>query len=178
MLTGWRLEILDVSSWIQSIFGVRFWAEAILWIEWRCCSSVRRCVMFCLSSSKRTDVYTGMCCQTESVWAAWVCSWGIVSGMTRGISAASTDSYFALSVSLHWSSISSSGGLMMRFPCQLKMDHWVVQTCFLCCVNLAPSMLSFSANCVKTAVETCSLIVSTENGSSFLAASASPTSTA
>lgn len=63
------------------------------------------------------------------VWAARVHSWGIVSGRKRGNSAAPTDSYFAFSVSLHWSSISS----IWRFDGHVSCK-WITEQLTACVV--------------------------------------------
>ena len=88
--------------------GVRLWAEEILRIEWRR-SSVRRvlCEVLFIFIKENSCSHKYVLPNIESVWSAWERRWDIVSGMKHGNSAAPTDSYFAFSVSLYWSSISS-----------------------------------------------------------------------
>ena len=110
-----------------------------------------------------------------------------MSGMKRGNCAAPTEPYYDLSVSQHWTSISSIwrlvGALSMAIANRLlsssNLHFWASKSANRR-VNSAPSALSFSANCAlgNTPVEICSLMFgSTENGPSFLAASESSTGT-
>ena len=102
----WCLNLFfDASS---SMFGVRLCAEEILRIEWRCSSVTQLlCVGLFNFITEKSCSHRYVLPNIESIWATWACSWGIVSGMKRGNCAALTASYFDLSVSLHWSSISS-----------------------------------------------------------------------
>ena len=144
--------------------GVRLWAEEILRIEWRC-SSVRRvlCEVLFIFIKENSCSHKYVLPNIESVWAAWEHRWGIVSGMKRGNSAAPTDSYFAFSVSLHWSSISS----ICRFDGALSTSaaNGLLRSSNLLFgaskssnrrMKSAPSMSSFSVNCLvgKTAAAT------------------------
>ena len=84
----------------------------------------------------------------ESIWAAWVRSWGIVSGMNRGNCAAPTESWFDLSVSQHWISFSS----IWRLVCALSTStaNRLLSSSNLSAnrrVNSELSALSFSTNC-------------------------------
>ena len=149
--------------------GVRIWAEEILRIEWRC-SSVRRvlCEVLFIFIKENSCSHKYVLPNIESVWAAWEHRWGIVSGMKRGNSAAPTDSYFAFSVSLHWSSISSicrfdgalstsaANGLLSSSNLLLGASKSANRR-----MKSAPSMPSFSVNCLvgKTAAATFSFIV-------------------
>lgn len=71
-----------------------------------------------------------MCCQTESVWAAWKRSWGIVSGIKRENSAAPTDLHLPSVCHYIGALWAPFGGLMACFPWKLQMEYWAVQTCF------------------------------------------------
>ena len=63
----------------------------------------------------------------ERVWAPWMRSWGIISGMNRANWAAPTESYFAFGVSLRWSSISSicmCEGALSVTTANVLMSSW------------------------------------------------------
>ena len=91
-----------------SMSGVRLRDEEIFRIEWRC-SSVRRllCDVLFILIQENNCSHRYVLPNIESIWAAWVWSWGIVTGMNRGNRAAPTESWFDLGVWQHWSSISS-----------------------------------------------------------------------
>lgn len=101
----WWCPIFSTSS---SMFGVRLWAEEILRIEWRC-SAVSRllCDVLFKFIKENSCSHRYVLPNIDNVWAAWMRSWGIVSGRKRANSAAPTAAYFALSASLHWRSINS-----------------------------------------------------------------------
>ena len=143
------------------MFGVRLWAEDILRIEWRC-SSVSRllCDVLFIFIKEKSCLHRYVLPNIERILAAWVGSWGIVSGMKRGNCAVPTETYFALSVSLHWSSISSIWRLGDALASSMANGLLSSSNLLLWSANrrvkLALSMPSFSANGNK---ETCSFIV-------------------
>ena len=97
----------------------------------------------------------------QSIWAACRPSWGIIAGMMLWNCAAPTESYFPLSVLLHWRSISSiwrfTGALSTSVNGLLNssnLNFWAAKEENRC-VNSIPSAPSLSANCaVGRAVET------------------------
>jgi len=106
-----------------------------------------------------------MCCHTERCEQPGR-QLGHCVGDKRGNSAAPTDSYFAFSVSLHWSSISSiwrfdgafSTSAANGLPSSSKRLFWASKSANRR-VKSAPSMPSFSANCAVGKAATCSFIV-------------------
>ena len=111
-----------------SMSGVWLRAEEFFRIEWRC-SSVRRllCDVLFIFIKENSWSYRYVLPNIESIWAAWVRSWGIVSGMNRE-NCAAAQSY--LTWACHNTGVQSApiGGWLVRFPRQLQTDYWAVQT--------------------------------------------------
>lgn len=124
----WWCPIFSTSS---SMFGVRLWAEEILRIEWRC-SAVSRllCDVLFKFIKENSCSHRYVLPNIDNVWAAWMRSWGIVSG---GNGRTPQHPLPHILPSVHHCIGGQStpfGGLVVSFPRQQQMGYRAVPTCF------------------------------------------------